>query len=461
MYTSYIGQRLLALYNQRRNRTLTARQFFEQEMYPLFFEPAKYLQWVPNSPFAQAVAARDLVPGGPTAAEIRLTKLHRNVETVAPDASFVIGFPAAGVEGTTSGQVSNVGPVVGSDEIYCSWIGGALGVGVSGGLSLLLDEDDVLWTLYEGWAYYRKFLDQRSALGMKGNQIDTWNGHWLAHAFGDRYDPDHPMDELEIKLTDTAGTLSMPTREWVQVLFALARHYPAQNLTAYVYSLAQTNRTIGFVPLRLPEVSNMERVLHDHLFLFPAILQSAGELKLLQLYIAQYSFARACQLGAIGLAAIVPDKLREYFTKPNNKPKSLTAKKDDALTQLAFYQIWIIAMFNNQGIIKAADQLAEALADYAQNGMDERNAGRGMTKVGQQVEQVFVSNLKGFISQLRELLEKSSDAPKYKAAFEEAVNYAMTMPLDNFPLFVVLTRFKYVARQIETTSIQSSETSPA
>jgi hypothetical protein len=461
MYTSYIGQRLLALYNQHHDtaRPLTARQFFEQQLYPKFFEPAKYLQWVPNSPFAQAVAARDLVPGGPTAAEIRLTKLHRNIETVAPDASFVIGFPAAGVEGTTSGQVSNVGPVVSSDEIYCSWIGGALGVGVSGGLSLLLDEDDVLWTLYEGWARYRKFLDQRPT--MKGNQIDTWNGHWLAHVFGTDFEPEYPEDGIKgFPLTDTAGTLSMPTREWVQVLFALARHYPAQNLTAYVYSLAQTNRTIGFMPLRLPDVFNLERVLHNHLFLFPPTLRGEGEETMLKLYTTQYGFAKACQLGAIGLAAIIPAKLREYFTKPHEKPKSLIAKNDDVLTQLAFYQIWIIAMLHNPKLLDAADRLAAVLIDYTQTGADERNVGRGKTNIEQQVENVFVQGRKAFIDQLSNLLSKSANASKYVPAFEEAVNHAMVMSLDNFPLFIVLTRFRYVARQNGADSI-TSETSPA
>ena len=455
MYTSYIGQRLLALYNRHPDtaRVLTARQFFEQQLYPKFFEPAKYLQWVPNSPFAQAVAARDLVPGGPTAAEIRLTKLHRNIEMVAPDASFVIGFPAAGVEGTTSGQVSNVGPVVSSDEIYCSWIGGALGVGVSGGLSLLLDEDDVLWALYEGWARYRKFLDQRPT--MKGNQIDTWNGHWLAHVFGDRYDPEHPTDELEIKLTDTAGTLSMPTREWVQVLFALARHYPAQNLTAYVYSLAQTNRTIGFMPLRLGAI-NRVRHLHDQLFLFPATLQSASEDELLRLYTTQYSFGRACQQGAIGLAAIEPAKLREYMPGPQDKSKALTAKTEESAIQFAFYQIWILAMLNNQELFDAADRLAVALQRYS------GTATQGKMNIERQIEKVFVKHRPAFIERLTEILEEAkSAAADYVAVFNTTVLQVMLMPVDNFPLFIILTRFRYVARQNGADTTNSNETSPA
>ncbi|AMR26245.1 hypothetical protein A0257_03465 [Hymenobacter psoromatis] len=461
MYTSYIGQRLLALYNQRQptDSQLTARQFFEQQLYPLFFEPSKYLQWVPNSPFAQAVAKGDLVPGGPSAAEIRLAKLHRNIETVAPDASFVIGFPAAGVEGTTSGQVSNVGPVVSGDEIYCSWIGGALGVGVSGGLSLLLDQDDVLWTLYEGWAHYRQFLNERPTL--KGNQIDTWNGQWLAHAFGEQFDPDYPLDELDIKLTDTAGTLSMPTREWVQVLFALARQYPAQTLMAYVYSLAQTNRTIGFVPLRLGAI-NKVRDLHDKLFLFPTNLQSAGEDQLLRLYTTQFSFGRACQQGAIGLAAIEPAKLREYLTGPQGKPKALTAKTEESAIQFAFYQIWIIAMLNNQELYDAADQLAATLHAFTDRQREEsRDGKRGKTTTSQQLEQVFVKHRPAFFEKLTELLKEVKAQEPYRSVFDDVVRRALLMPVDNFPLFIILTRFRYVARQSGAEATTSSEISPA
>lgn len=443
MYTSHIGRRLLGLYHQRTGEDLAARQFFEQRLYPLFYAHKRYLQWVPSSPFAQKVAAGNL-GGGKTEAQVQLATLHHKIATVAPDASFVIGFPAAGVEGTTSGQVSGVGPRVGADEIYCSWIGGALGVGVSGGLSLLLDEDDVLWALYQGWGHYRTYLEQRPT--MKGNQMETWNGHWLAHAFSAEFDPDHPLDELNIELTDTAGTLAMPTREWVQVLFALTSHYPARDLMAYVYSLAQTNRTIGFVPLQLRGISQVYD-LTDKLFLFPKAVQSAGQDQLLRLYAVHYGFARACQLGAIGLAAIEPAKLRDYLPSAYGPAKPPAVKTEAAAIQFAFHQLWILAMLNNQELYDSADRLAAALHQYS------GTAKQGKMNLDRQVEKVFVKHRPAFIERLTEILEESRSAVSdYATSFDEAVRQVMLMPVDNFPLFIILVRFRYIARQGDGTA---------
>ncbi len=55
MYTSYIGRRFLGIWNQRTGRGLTARQFFDEEMFPLFYNSEKYLQWVASSAFTQDV----------------------------------------------------------------------------------------------------------------------------------------------------------------------------------------------------------------------------------------------------------------------------------------------------------------------------------------------------------------------------------------------------------------------
>ncbi|MFD2721406.1 hypothetical protein ACFST9_22010 [Hymenobacter monticola] len=448
MYTSHIGRRLLSLYHQRTGEELSARQFFEQRLYPLFYAHKRFLQWVPSSPFAQDFNKDEkaLVALGDSPYEIKLGKLHNKIDSgLAPDASFVIGFPAAGAEGTTSGQVSGVGPKVSSEEIYCSWIGGALGVGVSGGLSLLLDEDDVLWALYEGWAHYRTFLEQRPT--MKGNQIETWNGHWLAHAFSPEFDPAYPLDEFKIDLTDTAGTLAMPTREWVQVLFALTRHYPTRDLMAYVYSLAQTNRTIGFVPLQLRGINKVYD-LTEKLFLFPEAVRSAGQAELLRLYTVQYGFARACQMGAIGLAAIEPAKLRDYLPSAYGPAKPPATKTEAAAIQFAFHQLWILAMLNNQELYDTADRLAGALHQFAIRDIG-KNAGRGKNNVNQQVEQVFVKHRPLFIDKLSDMLAAVNAASPYRDAFDEAVRQVMLMPVDNFPLFIILTRFRYIARQNE------------
>ena len=61
------------------------------------------------------------------------------------------------------------------EEIYTSWIGDALGIGVQGGFSILFSNKEILLDIFEGWKLYRKCLNETSML--KGNQINTWNGH--------------------------------------------------------------------------------------------------------------------------------------------------------------------------------------------------------------------------------------------------------------------------------------------
>lgn len=434
MYTSYIGRRFLTLWNERTGRDLSARQFFDEELHPVFFAHDKYLQWVPNSPFAQKVAQKDLVPGTTTAA-VQLAKLHRNVRELAPDASFVLGFPAAGTTGTTSGQVSGVGPQIAAEDVYCSWIGGALGVGVSGGLTLLLDQDEVLWTLYEGWSRYRALLSQRD--GLKGNQIDTWNGRWLTHAFDPDFNPRQPLAgfDFDAALDTKDGSSALRTQAWVKVLFALATTYK-ERITAYVYSLAQTNRTVGFVPLELGAVEDMYQLSQRLFQLSPAIRDWQ---LVTSLYETHYGFARACQLGSIGLAAIEPAKLQDYL--PGND-KKINLKTDAERLQFDIYQLWILAMLNNQELYNAADQLAGALQQYS------GTAKQGKMNLDRQVEKVFVKHRPAFIERLTEILEEAKSAASgYTALFDEAVRQVMLMPVDNFPLFIILVRFRYIARQ--------------
>ena len=447
MYTSYIGRRFLALWNERTGRDLSARQFFDEELHPVFFGHAKYLQWVPNSPFAQKVAQKDLVPGT-TAATVQLDKLHRNVQEMPPDASFVIGFPAAGTTGTTSGQVSGVGPQVAPDDVYCSWIGGALGIGVSGGLTLLIYEDEVLWALYQGWAIYRSLLNQRD--GLKGNQIDTWNGRWLTQAFDEYFKPHQPLSgfDFDAALDTKEGSSALRTQAWVKVLFALATRYK-KRLTAYVYSLAQTNRTIGFVPLALDEVEDMYQLSQRLFQLSPDIRDWE---KVTDLYETHYGFARACQSGSIGLAAIEPAKLQDYL--PGND-KKISPKTDSDRFQLEIYQLWILAMLNNQELYNAADRLAGALQQYSSTGK------QGKTTLDRQVEKVFVKHRPAFIERLTEILEEAkSVASEYTAFFDEAVRQVMLMPVDNFPLFIILVRFRYIARQSGDATAPVAPTQP-
>ncbi len=293
----------------------------------------------------------------------------------------------------------------------------------------------MLWAIYEGWAYYRAHLDQRDVL--KANQIDTWNGVWLVHAFGEDYNPRHPIANFHldnfIDIKDGVGGIR--TQSWVNILFALAEKYQ-RRLMAYAYCLSKQNKTIGFVPLELGAVEDMYQLSQRLFQLSPAIRDWQ---LVTSLYETHYGFARACQLGSIGLAAIEPAKLQDYL--PGND-KKINLKTDAERLQFDIYQLWILAMLNNQELYNAADQLAGALQQYS------GTAKQGKMNLDRQVEKVFVKHRPAFIERLTEILEEAkSAASDYTALFDEAVRQVMLMPVDNFPLFIILVRFRYIARQ--------------
>ena len=121
-------------------------------------------------------------------------------------------------------------------------------------------------------------------------------------------------------------------------------------------------------------------------------------------------------------------------------------------------------MLNNQELYDTADRLAGALHQFATRDTN-KNTGRGKTNVNQQVEQVFVKHRSLFIEKLGDMLDAVGAASPYREAFDEAVRQVMLMPVDNFPLFIILARFRYIARQGDgpaaAESISGSTQAPA
>ena len=144
MYHSVIGKKLVECLNKRDGRTLTVREFFDDVYVPLFFGSSRFLQYINNSPYDQSFSKVKVKPMYTAALRDSCTSvLHAKVRTIKPDASFFLGGPAAGCTETTSGQVTDLGVPVLEDDIYASWIGAALGLTVQGGITLLIDDDEV------------------------------------------------------------------------------------------------------------------------------------------------------------------------------------------------------------------------------------------------------------------------------------------------------------------------------
>lgn len=62
----------------------------------------------------------------------------KKIEESEADASIARGYASLDVTATTSGQVTDLKLPNSQEEIYTSWIGDALGIGVQGGFSILL-----------------------------------------------------------------------------------------------------------------------------------------------------------------------------------------------------------------------------------------------------------------------------------------------------------------------------------
>jgi len=435
MYTSFIGKHLLRLYAQKTGKEISARRFFDEVMFPLFFDDDRHLLHVGNSPFFQPPSAKDIA-GGLSKSQVRLANLHQNIANDPPNMAIFVGYAAKDPSGTTSGQVTNIPITITGEDMYASWIGEALAIGVSGGFVFLLNQPDVLWTLYEGWAYYRKYLNQSPSL--KANQIETWNGHWLAHCFGKNYDPGNPMYQMEPDLADNKeGQHSIASKDWVRIVFALSRKFPGQSVTIYAYSLSKTNITLGFINVLLPQVNRFFEMIDNLMHIDNEESLSSPQVE--QMYETYYRFKEACKLGVIGLKAIEPAHLREYMPKPFGRGKDFSFDTHSANIYFQIYKTWIIAMLSNKTELnELAHELATALHAFEIKG---GASSRGKSTDARLTEEVRTApNLIKFIDKLSEVMDQRADDADL---FRYAKDTVLKMPADLFPLFITLLRFEY------------------
>lgn len=444
MYTSYIGKKFLQLYNQKITKKYSARTFFDEVFFPIFFDGEKHLMHVGNSPFFQKPSTKAM-EGGVTKSQAQLKKLHQDIKSEIPNMAIFVGYAAKDINGTTSGQLSNIDFKIDAEEMYASWIGEALGIGVSGGFVMLIDKEDILWTLFDGWKVYRKFLLQTPDL--KDRQIETWNGNWLAHAFSKEFNIEEPTENFPFEPESILGKLAITTQSWSTILFALSRKYPKSVLTAYAYNLSQTNTTLGFINLYLPEVNRMHEWRDKVFFDKTENVINEKEIDHLETY---YNFKGACKLGTIGLKALEPDKLRDFMPLPLGRGKDYKFSDQSSYTQFQIFKIWIIAMLNKTELLKLASEVATALENFERIGKADS---RGKTTISQEAKKIKEArNLKEFIDSLTDLLEKSSQqADLFKAVVDEIVK----MPSDSFPLFLTLVRFEYQFQKSKTNTLNN------
>jgi len=432
MYTSYIGNKFLHLYNDLEGTTLSAESFFEKMFFNLFFENDSHLMHVGNSPFFQKPKPADVTKfGGKALAQ--LNNLQNKMDNDTPNMSIFVGYAAQDIQGTTSGQISTLSIEIDQEEMYASWMGQALGIGVSGGYVILIDDPEVIMTLFKGWKYYRQYLKQTP--NVKDKQIETWNGHWLNHAFSRKYNRDDPWENFKPETNEVQGKIAIPTQPWSSVVFSLSRKFPNREITAYCYNLSQTNTTLGFINLILPKVRKLHQLRKEIFIDSSATILKDEDVEKLETF---FDFKSACKMGVIGLKALEPNKLRTYMPKGTvlyAQGKEFMFKDDESFFNYQLYKLWIIAMLNKTELLNLASEVAQALLQIEEK--DERGK-KIFATLSKEVRDA--KTLKIFIEKLTEVL---GNTPQNADIFKEVVQQVLKMPTDNFPLFVTLIRFEY------------------
>ena len=358
--------------------------------------------------------------------EKRKDRFNKTVEKIdggPADASIAVGFPTLDLIATTSGQVTNLDLPIATEDIYLSWIGSGFGIGVQSGLSLLFSHKQILLDLFEGWQIYRDFLNKTP--GLRGNQINTWNGQWIAYRYNKYFDPSEPVASFNPFRSMKDGGLEIETQSWIKVIIGIARNYPDSFLTAYVYSLGQMNVTVGFIPFELPRI-------RQPFELYAKYFGTTKWEQVEQLFGTAFGFTKVCQMGAIGVNALEPKGFRDCLEK-GILPKYHPADEEKTIN-FNTYQIWLLAMLNNEQLWEKAQQIATTLNGYS---LSDKNARKVKS---QEVSNLLSSiNKKQFIESLTQIVKESSETDQ----LTEIAELIHTMPVDNVPYFLTLIRFQY------------------
>ena len=436
MYATTIGYTFLKAYNNKFQTNYTGRTFFEEVFVPLFFDHPKYMMTAGNSPLENPkLSWEDMIKGKKpfeTAErrKERIDKMINKIESEKADASIAIGYGVVDAAAATTGQITNIDFPDNKEDIYCSWIGAGLGVGITGGLTILFNNEALLLDIYEGWKCYRQYLEEYPL--MKGNQINTWNGRWLVHRYQPDFDETDPTAGFNPLEPINGGLLGLQTISWVEVLLKIARRFPANNLVGYLYSIGQTNTTIGFIPFKLQDIIRPDQLYEK---IFGKLDYQKDAPKVSKLYGTAIGLRAACQAGAIGIPAMEPKGLKAFF--PTTKGvKNIPHKEGDEEQRITYYTylIWILAMLNNEDLWEKSREIAQMLHTYVlgdkKSNMTRRN----------QVNKILETNSRMiFLNELQQIIPQ---IPDIKFA-EDIGKLIHSMPVDNIPYFLTLVRFNY------------------
>lgn len=437
MITTLVGKTFLKAYNEKYNQKYSAKEFFEEVYFELFFNHNKYLMSGGNSPLENPKISWDKMAKGIISYETedkrkeRLVKFIDKAENIGSvlDMGIAPGYPAAENTAVTSGMITDIQVDNLEDDVYFSWFGASLGIGVYGALSILINDKEIILETFEGWQYYRKYLNDPTLKRLRGNQINSWNGQWLTYKLGKRFDKSFDITILKdygfFKVEK--DNLAIDTVNWSNLFFSLSNQFPEKMLNAYIYSLGQTNITIGFIPIYLKAGRRLKDVFKQ---LFHS--EMPFETKEFQSLFGMH-IKRACELGNIGLHALRPDSLKKYM----EESKNLSFKKEEDNLFYQSYKTCLIAMIskNKEQITDYTSELAKLILRY--RGIAKGNTGKNLIEkdlFGAKSKRAFIEALTEMISVL-----EGADLDALKKLKDEV--HLMTN--EEFGYFSTLLKFDY------------------
>lgn len=446
MYTQDIGRKFLKLYNDKTGKNSSTLEFFEEEFFPVLFDSEDHLQLmqVTNSSFFQKISKKDQTDKVRDSV-IKKDRFLNDVKEVSNgektiSGAVAVGFMAGDIDKGTSGQISSIDFDLSEENILFSWFGGALGVGFGGGYDFLFENEELLWFIYRGWKYYRKFLNETSKA--KGRQIETWNGLWICHGLKNKNDLDKAyrdvLDQINKDHGLQGGLIKLNRPEWSEQVFSIARFLGDEEKKElmYGYSFGQMNKTLGFLHLDLASVKNIPEIF-DQLIDKDEGLKRSQAKKLEEVYRIQFSIEKAATLGGIGVKSLKPKDLYKYTAGDVRDSAKKVPKLDKEEKRLTFitYLTWIQAMLNNEETLKLSEEVAEALIQF------EGKENRLRTRI-KQVEGLWESrNRQQLIDGLTTIIDED---PSSAETINKTVEQLMTsIPQDMFRLFLTLVKFKY------------------
>jgi len=434
MITSTIGRIFLEAYNKKYGTKYDAKTFFVEVYYPLFFDQEKYLMTAGNTPLENPkISWADMISGKKPfetkeKRKQRFENLLKKFEIGYPTTDNSVGFGSTDVNSTTSGQATNIQYPFTENDIYLSWFGASLGIGIQGGFSILIPNKEILMDLFEGWNLYRSAVNENRNL--KGNQVNTWNGQWLAHRYSKNYRQEQPMADFDPYVIANDG-MSVATQSWTKVIIGVSWQFDNPRMMGYVYNFGQTNTTIGFIPFSLEHI---RRPIQLYAKLFNVQEGKKAE----SLWGTENGFRACCQRGAIGIEAMQPKGLKQYMKADKDKTLKLPKYDDKQLINFHTYQIWLLAMLNNEELWTKSIEFAQTLQSYTEKGKN------GRTTNSRQIDAVLsATNKKTFIEALTAIV---SDSEKTDGIVEMA-QIINQMPNDNVPYLLTLIRFQFAALQ--------------